>query len=94
MKIEVIETTPEQRARDGAWVEAHWRNTEWLSQQWDRLLPGARGKYVAVADQQEFVAASRQEALDWIAANHPDAVGWLVHYVSPREVLRTRVHQR
>jgi hypothetical protein len=90
--IEIVAATPEERARNAARSEAFWRNTEWLSQQWDRLLPAARGKYVAVANQQEFVAQTRQEAKEWIAANHPDDPGPIIHYVSPHKELRTRAY--
>ena len=91
--VEYIEGTPEERARNVARSTAFWRNVEWLEQQWDRLLPGARGQYVAVANQQAFVAPNRREAQQWIAVNHPDDPGAYIDYVSPRKKLRTRAYQ-
>jgi hypothetical protein len=92
--VEYVEGTPEERARNVARSKAFWANTEWLSQQWDRLLPDARGKYVAVADREAFVAPTYAEAVAWIKANHPGDPGAFVEYVSPRQELRTRAYPR
>jgi hypothetical protein len=92
--IEVIEGTPEERERQVAATKAFWRNAEWLSQQWPNLLPQAKGKFVAVADQEAFVAQTHAEADAWIREKHPADPGAFVKYVSPHKEVRTRAYQR
>jgi hypothetical protein len=78
--IEVIDDPPDREENIAA-LEAHRRNTNWLQYQWPWLLPQARGKYVVVADQEAFIAATREEAIAWIKANHPNDPGAFWQYV-------------
>src|SRR5205823_2255190 len=47
------------------------RNSDWLSAHWGELLPAARGRHVAVAGQQAFVADTPEEAWAMARAAHP-----------------------
>lgn len=60
------------------------RNWDWLQAHWCELLPNAHGKFVAVADEQAFIADSLDAALAWIRAEHPDDDGHIVEYVLPQ----------
>src|SRR5258708_24236907 len=59
------------------------KNWEWLQDHWPDLLPQARGKFVAVAGQEAFVADTLDAALDWVRSTHPDDTGHLVEFVRP-----------
>ena len=74
----------EQFDRNAAWLEAHWPD----------LLPEARGRFVAVADQQAYVAPTLEEAWAWARANHPDDEGPLVQHVPKDTRPRVYAHQR
>jgi hypothetical protein len=47
---------PAEMARCRAQLARARRNLEWLESHWDSLLPEARGKHLAVAGQEAFVA--------------------------------------
>jgi hypothetical protein len=88
-------TDPEEIARHHRVMEAGRRNSDWLEAHWGDLLPDARGKFVAVAGQEAFVADSPEEAIALAAAAHPADPGRLIRYVIPergwriyRQVLR------
>ena len=61
--------------------ERTMRNTTWLAAHWPDLLPGARGRFVAVAGQEAFVADSPEEAWKLAKAAHPDDDGAIMQYV-------------
>ena len=65
------------RAQD----ERHRRNNAWLQAHWGDVLPQARGKFVAVANQEAFIAETPAEAWAWVEATHPEDNGAIVHYV-------------
>lgn len=92
--LEVIEGTEEERARNVARKQAFWANMDWLSSHWDTLLPGARGKWVAVANQTAFVAETPDEARVWIAAQQPVDPGAVLKHVTRHKEVRTRADQR
>jgi hypothetical protein len=52
-----------------------------LQAHWGDVLPQARGKFVAVANQEAFIAATPAEAWAWAEATHPEDNGAIVHYV-------------
>ena len=58
-------------------------NSEWLQAHWADVLPAARGKFLAVAGQQAFVADTASEAEALACTAHPDDEGILVQYVIP-----------
>src|SRR4051812_43852116 len=76
-------TDPADIARVRAFHEQVARNLRWLGEHWADLLPGACGKYVAVANEQAYVAESRLEAEGLARKDHPDEVGMVVQFVRP-----------
>ncbi len=63
--------------------EAFDRNADWLQSHWQELLPGAYGKYLAVAGQQAFLADSGEESLMLAKAAYPHDRGVFMQYVIP-----------
>lgn len=58
-------------------------NERWLQAHWPELLPQARGRHIAVANQEAFIADTPQEAWARAKAAHPDDNGALLQYVFP-----------
>jgi hypothetical protein len=83
-KITVEEINdPKEIARFQARIEQASRNDIWLQLHWADLLPRARGKLLAVAGQEAFVADTHREAWALAKAAHPDDEGAFVQYVIP-----------
>jgi hypothetical protein len=78
-------TDPVEIARHRAGMEQALRNSEWLQAHWADVLPQARGKFLAVAGQEAFIADTPREAWDWAEQKHPEDQGALVEYVIPEE---------
>lgn len=78
-------TDPEEIAGARARHERHKRNSEWLQAHWADVLPQARGKFLAVAGQEAFIAATIPEAWAWVDATHPEDDGVVVQYVRPEK---------
>lgn len=57
------------------------KNGDWLQNHWDDVLPQARGRFVAVAGQQAYVADTAEAAWAWAAQAHPEDDGAVVQYV-------------
>jgi hypothetical protein len=76
---------PLEVARMQATMERLRRNSDWLQAHWPALLPQARGKLVAVAGQEAFVADSINQAWAWVDATHPEDDGAFVRYVPTEE---------
>ena len=74
-------TDPDAIARHRAQAERTKRNSDWLQAHWPDLLPHARGRHVAVAGQEAFIADSPEEALALARAAHPEDDGLLLKYV-------------
>jgi hypothetical protein len=68
-------------ARCKAQDERGRRNSDWLQSHWADLLPQARGKFVAVAGQEAFIADTPEEAWAWAAKTHPEDDGALIRHV-------------
>src|SRR5437870_10934332 len=68
-------TNPEELARSLRQHERHCQNSDWLESHWSNLMPQARGKFVAVAGQEGFIADTSAEAWIWTQATHPDDDG-------------------
>ena len=58
-------------------------NRDWLQAHWPDLLPAARGKFIAVAGQEAFIADTAEEAWAMARAAHPDDHGVIDQYVRP-----------
>jgi hypothetical protein len=70
------------------------RNSDWLQAHWTVLLPQARGKFVAVAGQEAFIADSAGEAWRMARAAHPEDHGVISQYVFPGRGPRIYAHRR
>jgi hypothetical protein len=87
-------TDPAEADRNRQGREQFQRNAQWLQAHWQDLLPRARGKYVAVAGQEAFVAATPAEAWAWAKNQHPEDKGPLVQYVLASQGPRSYVNRR
>jgi hypothetical protein len=77
--VDALDVTPQSRAQQ----QRAKRNSDWLQAHWSDLLPQARGKYLAVAGEEAFVADTPEEARAMAHAAHPDDDGALSRYVFP-----------
>jgi hypothetical protein len=91
-KIEAVDD-PVQAAPVRAQIERGWRNADWLAAHWADLLPQARGRFVAVAGQQAYLADSAEEAWSWAKAAHPEDDGAIVQYVRREQGPRIYAHR-
>ncbi len=82
-KVEIV-TDPAAIAEGVARQEAFRRNETWMRAHWDELWPLARGKMLAVAGEEAFIAETTDEALEKAWAAHPEERGSTVgRYVYP-----------
>jgi hypothetical protein len=72
---------PIEVARHKSRRERRRRNLDWLASHWAELLPWARGKFVAIAGQEAFVADTSTEAWAWAKNRHPEDDAPYVQYV-------------
>jgi hypothetical protein len=77
-------TDPAEAARFAELMAAARVNQDWLDGHWDDLLPQARGKYLAVAGRQAFLADTPEEVRAHARAAHPDDKGLIVRFVPMR----------
>ena len=75
-------------------VERARRNEAWLQAHWPELWPRARGRHIAVASQEAFIADTPDEAWAMAMAVHPDDDGALLQYVIPHEGPRIYADRR
>lgn len=87
-------TDPDYLARVKAQRERASRNRAWLQAHWPELLPAARGRFIAVAGEEAFIADSAEEAWDMARAAHPDDDGAIDQYVRPERGPRIYAHRR
>ena len=87
-------TDPAEIARCRAQDERHKRNSDWLQAHWADLLPQARGKFLAVAGQQAYIADTPQEAWAKAKTAHPDDDGAFGQFVFPQEGPRIYANRR
>jgi hypothetical protein len=80
--IEAV-TDPVEIARHRTKAEQAKRNSDWLQAHWADVLPQARGKFLAVAGQEAFIADTPGQAWAWAEQQHPEDQGTLVQYVIP-----------
>ena len=81
-------TLEEIRKPDGDSVQRAHRdraakNWDWLQAHWSELLPQAYGKYLAVANQDAFIADTLEVALAWVRETHPGDTGHIIEYIMP-----------
>jgi hypothetical protein len=76
-------TDPAQIARFRAQHERFSRNSDWLAAHWADVLPQARGRHIAVACQEAFIADTPEEAWALAKAAHPNDNGAFMQYVIP-----------
>jgi hypothetical protein len=94
-KLTIEEVTdPAEIARSRAVDEQFQRNSDWLQSHWPELLPQARGKHLAIAGQEAFIAETPDEAWVWVRATHPEDQGAFVRYVRPEPGPRIYAHRR
>lgn len=87
-------TDPKQIARARAQDERHRRNSDWLQTHWTDVLPQARGKFLAVAEQEAFIADTAAAAWAWAATTHPEDDGAIVRYIRTEKGPRMYGHRR
>ncbi len=76
---------PVEISRHREIAEAFERNSNWLQANWQNLMPQARGKFLAVAGQEAFLADTPEEAWSWSEQHHPEDKGPIVRYVIEKE---------
>lgn len=72
-EIARIRTHHEQMRRNSAWLQSHWAD----------VLPQARGRFLAVACQEPFIADTPEEAWAMARVAHPEDRGALLQYIRP-----------
>ncbi len=88
-----IETDPDELAETHA-VQRHAKlNSDWLESHWADILPQARGKFVAVAGQEAFIADTPEEAWARARAAHPEDIGAISQYVRASRGPRIYAHR-
>src|SRR5438094_7214214 len=85
---------PVEIARFKAQDERARRNSAWLQAHWADVLPQARGRFLAVAGQEAFIADSPEEARTLAKAAHPEDDAVLVQHVFPAVGPRIYAHRR
>jgi hypothetical protein len=70
------------------------QNSAWLQAHWKDVLPQARGKFIAVAGQQLFIAETAAKAWAMAKSAHPDDDGAISQYIFPDKGPRVYGHIR
>jgi hypothetical protein len=70
------------------------RNSDWLQAHWEVLLPEARGRFVAVAGMEAFIADTAADAWRMARAAHPEDDGAISQYVLPERGPRIFAYRR
>jgi hypothetical protein len=78
-------TDPDEVARYREQDERARRNSDWLQANWPELVLRARGRFLAVAGQEAFIADTPEEARALARAAHPEDTGILAQYVRPEQ---------
>ena len=87
-------TDPKETERSHLQHERHRRNSDWLQSHWADVLPQARGKFLAVAEQEPRIADTPAEAWAWVDATHPGDNGAIVRYIRPETGPRIYAYRR
>lgn len=86
-------TDPQEIARHRAQDERHARNLKWLEAHGSDL-PNARGRFVAVANEQAFVAETAAEGWNWAQSQEPADDGAIVMLVPANRGWRIYANRR
>ena len=86
-------TDPEEIARARAQHERARHDDDWLQAHWPEIVPQARGRFLAVAGQEAFIADTPEEAWAMAIAAHPDDDGAHAQYVIPEPGPRIYAHR-
>jgi hypothetical protein len=94
LSIEFVnEVDPAGAEQRRAQMERARRNSEWLGAHMVELLPEARGKFVAVAGEEGFIADTAEEAWAWARRAHPEDDGATVQYFRTDKNPRIYAHR-
>jgi hypothetical protein len=74
-------TDPTEIARCRVQDERARRNSDWLQAHWGDVLPRARGRFLAVAGQEAFLADTPEDAWGQARTAHPEDDGAISQYV-------------
>ena len=85
---------PEEIVRSRVQRERARRNSDWLQAHWPEIVPRARGRFLAVAGQEAFIADSMEEAWALAMAAHPEDTGAHLQYVIPERGPRIYADRR
>jgi hypothetical protein len=85
---------PSEIARHQAQRERGKGNSDWLQTHWPDLLPDGRGKFVAVAGREAFVADEYEEACGRAEKPHQEDDATLRQFVLPHKGPRFYGHLR
>lgn len=83
ISIEFVDDDPEGTAELLKIDVQHNRNFDWLVAHKEEVNPKARGKVLAVANQQPYIADTLADAWEWVKQNHPDDRGAILRYIYP-----------
>ncbi len=75
------EVDPGEAERRRSQMGRAQRNSDWLQSHWAELLPQARGRFVAVAGDEGYIADTAEKAWAWARQAHPEDDGAMVQYV-------------
>jgi hypothetical protein len=93
IEFDVVED-PEVTQRGREQDERARRNDEWLQAHWPEVAPQAHGRFLAVADQEAFIADTWEEAREMAKAAHPEDDGAHLQYVIAKRGPRIYAHRR
>lgn len=85
---------PDEIRRSHTQDQRHRRNSDWLQAHGANVLPQARGRFVAVAGQEAFIAETPTEAWAWVDSFHPEDTGAIVRYIRASIGPRLYAHRR
>lgn len=69
-------------------------NSDWLQAHWPELVERARGRHIAVAGQEAYIADTPAEAWAMAMAAHPDNNGAMLQYVIKERGPRIYAYRR
>jgi hypothetical protein len=87
-----IETDPDELAEIHEIDRQAKLNSDWLEAHWADILPQARGKFLAVAGQEAFIADTHEEAWTRAKAAHPEDRGAISQHVRASRGPRIYAH--
>ncbi len=86
-------TDPEEIAKARAQHESYNRNLAWLNAHFKEVYTRHRGKFICVAGEELFVAATPKKVIALAKSAHPEDDGRLIRYIYPRKMARIYANQ-